>query len=118
MLQRLSQSRSQLRQALSFSLQAKRHQLTSLQAQLELIRPSRLLAHQRQGLQHRRELLEALSPQRLLRRGFALVRAPNGQLLRSIKQIGSGDPFQVELADGRLQAQVTDVTPAQNQPPA
>ena len=117
-LQRLNQSRSQLRQALSLSLQAKRHQLTSLQAQLELIRPSRLLAHQRQGLQQRRELLEALSPQRLLRRGFALVRAPNGQLLRSIKQIGSGDSFQVELADGRLQAQVTDVTPAQNQPTA
>ena len=117
-LQRLTQSRSQLRQALSFSLQAKRQQLTSLRAQLELIRPSRLLAHQRHGLQQRRELLEALSPQQLLRRGFALVRSPSGQLLRSIEQIGCGDPFLVELADGRLQAQVTDVTPAQNQPPA
>ena len=117
-LQRLNQSRSQLRQALSFSLQAKRQQLTNLKAQLELIRPSRLLAHQRHGLQQRRELLEALSPQRLLGRGFALVRSPSGQLLRSIKQIGCGDPFLVELADGRLQAQVTDVTAAQNQPPA
>jgi exodeoxyribonuclease VII large subunit len=117
-LQRLTQSRSLLRQALSFSLQAKRQQLTSLRAQLELIRPSRLLAHQRHGLQQRRELLEALSPQQLLRRGFALVRSPSGQLLRSIEQIGCGDPFLVELADGRLQAQVTDVTPAQNQPPA
>ena len=117
-LQRLSQSRSQLRQALSFSLQAKRQQLTNLKAQLELIRPSRLLAHQRHGLQQRRELLEALSPQRLLGRGFALVRSPSGQLLRSIKQIGCGDPFLVELADGRLQAQVTDVTAAQNEPPA
>jgi len=117
-LQRLNQSRSQLGQALSFGLQAKRQQLTSLKAQLELIRPSRLLAHQRQGLQQRRELLEALSPQRLLRRGFALVRSPSGQLLRSIKQIGRGDPFLVELADGRLQAQVTHVTPAQKQPPS
>ena len=116
-LQRLNQSRSQLRQALSFSLQAKRQQLASLKAQLEHILPSRLLAHQRQGLQQRRELLEALSPQQLLRRGFALVRSPSGQLLRSIKQIGCGDPFLVELADGRLQAQVTDVTPAQKQPP-
>jgi len=69
-LQRLNQSRSQLGQALSFGLQTKRQQLASLRAQLELIRPSRLLAHQRQGLQQRRELLEALSPQRLLRRGF------------------------------------------------
>ena len=117
-LQRLNQSRSQLGQALSFGLQAKRQQLASLRAQLELIRPSRLLAHQRQGLQQRRELLEALSPQRLLRRGFALVRSPSGQLLRSIKQIGRGDPFLVELADGRLQAQVTHVTPAQKQPPS
>jgi len=117
-LQRLNQSRSQLGQALSFGLQAKRQQLTSLKAQLELIRPSRLLALQRQGLQQRRELLEALSPQRLLRRGFALVRSPSGQLLRSIKQIGRGDPFLVELADGRLQAQVTHVTPAQKQPPS
>ena len=117
-LQRLNQSRSQLGQALSFGLQTKRQQLASLRAQLELIRPSRLLAHQRQGLQQRRELLEALSPQRLLRRGFALVRSPSGQLLRSIKQIGRGDPFLVELADGRLQAQVTHVTPAQKQPPS
>jgi exodeoxyribonuclease VII large subunit len=117
-LQRLNQSRSQLGQALSFGLQAKRQQLASLKAQLELIRPSRLLAHQRQGLQQRRELLEALSPQRLLRRGFALVRSPSGQLLRSIKQIGCGDPFLVELADGRLQAQVTHVPPAQKQPPS
>ena len=117
-LQRLNQSRSQLGQALSFGLQAKRQQLASLRAQQELIRPSRLLAHQRQGLQQRRELLEALSPQRLLRRGFALVRSPSGQLLRSIKQIGRGDPFLVELADGRLQAQVTHVTPAQKQPPS
>jgi exodeoxyribonuclease VII large subunit len=117
-LQRLNQSRNQLGQALSFGLQAKRQQLASLKAQLELIRPSRLLAHQRQGLQQRRELLEALSPQRLLRRGFALVRSPSGQLLRSIKQIGRGDPFLVELADGRLQAQVTHVTPAQKQPPS
>jgi exodeoxyribonuclease VII large subunit len=117
-LQQLNQSRSQLGQALSFGLQTKRQQLASLKAQLELIRPSRLLAHQRQGLQQRRELLEALSPQRLLRRGFALVRSPSGQLLRSIKQIGCGDPFLVELADGRLQAQVTHVTPAQKQPPS
>ena len=117
-LQRLNQSRSQLGQALSFGLQAKRQQFASLKAQLELIRPSRLLALQRQGLQQRRELLEALSPQRLLRRGFALVRSPSGQLLRSIKQIGRGDPFLVELADGRLQAQVTHVTPAQKQPPS
>ena len=116
MLQRLQQSRSQLRQALSFNMQAKRQQLAGLRAQLEQIRPSRLLALQHQGLQQRRQLLEALSPQRLLQRGFAMVRSPAGQLLRSIKQIGCGDPFLVELADGRLRAQVTDVTPAQIEP--
>ncbi len=116
-LQRLKQQRSQLRQAVSYGLSAKRQQLASLKAQLELIQPSRLLAQQRQGLQQRRDLLEALSPKRLLQRGFALVRSPNGQLLRSIKQIGCGDPLLVELADGRLQAQVTDVTAAQNEPP-
>ena len=115
-MQRLEQSRSELGQALTYRLQSHRQQLAGLKVQLEQIRPSRLLALQRQGLQQRRELLEALSPQRLLRRGFALVRSPSGQLLRSIKQIGCGDPFLVELADGRLQAQVTDVTPAQNEP--
>ena len=115
-LQRLQQSRSQLRQALSFNMQAKRQQLAGLRAQLEQIRPSRLLALQHQGLQQRRQLLEALSPHRVLQRGFAMVRSPDGQLLRSIKQIGCGDPFLVELADGRLRAQVTDVTPAQIEP--
>jgi exodeoxyribonuclease VII large subunit len=116
-LQRLEQSRSQLRQAFTYRVQSQRQQLAGLKAQLEQIQPRRLLALQRQGLRQRRELLEALWPQRLIGRGFALVRSPSGQLLRSIKQIGRGDPFLVELADGRLQAQVTDVTPAQIEPP-
>ena len=104
--QDLAQVRLRLRQSVQHRLQSARLRLQSQQQQLQRLHPQQLVAGWRQQLALRRELLEALSPQRLLRRGFALVRQSDGQLLRSVQAVRSGDRLELELADGRVDTMV------------
>ncbi len=52
--------------------------------------------------------LDAMSPLKVLTRGYALVRKENGEVLRSIHQVEPGERIIVNLSDGRLRAAVTD----------
>jgi exodeoxyribonuclease VII large subunit len=70
-----------------------------------------LLQQLRQQLQHRLDVLQALSPQRLLERGFALVRHEDGRLLRSVAQVREGERLQLRLADGRIDTVVQQISP-------
>jgi exodeoxyribonuclease VII large subunit len=51
--------------------------------------------------------LDALSPLKVLDRGYALVRTPDGALVTSAGQAAAGDPLEVRLADGALDVVVT-----------
>ncbi|WP_411877036.1 exodeoxyribonuclease VII large subunit [Vulcanococcus limneticus] len=108
----LGQIRAHLGQLVALRLQAERQRQRGRLEQLDRCHPSRLLQERRRELGHRLELLGALSPQRLLERGFALVRGESGQLVRSVGQLHAGDSLQVELADGSIGAQVTAVRPS------
>lgn len=55
------------------------------------------------------ELLEALNPEAVLRRGYAIVRA-DGRPLRSSQRLESGVIVDIQLADGRFNAAVTEAT--------
>jgi exodeoxyribonuclease VII large subunit len=55
--------------------------------------------------------LRALSPARTLERGYAVVTGPDGKVLRDAVSVGVGDAIDVRLAEGHLQAAVTDVRP-------
>ncbi|MCB1059256.1 MAG: exodeoxyribonuclease VII large subunit [Calditrichaeota bacterium] len=56
-------------------------------------------------------LLTAVSPSRVLMRGYAVVRGPNGAALRSPAQTKTGELLSIELAEGSLAARVqnTDI---------
>jgi exodeoxyribonuclease VII large subunit len=56
-------------------------------------------------------LLNAVSPQRVLQRGYAVVRGPKGVALRSPAQTKTGEILSIELAEGRIAARVqnTDI---------
>ncbi|MCB9724495.1 MAG: exodeoxyribonuclease VII large subunit [Spirochaetaceae bacterium] len=65
---------------------------------------------------HRRRLgqlaarLEALSPLAVLGRGYALARrGRDGALLRRAADVAVGDPIRLQLAEGRVEAEVTRV---------
>ena len=98
----LQQQRALLRQSLSHRLQRERLHLESDRARLLQLHPRQLLVSTRQQLEQRIELLQALSPQRLLERGFSLVHQADGQLVRSVQQVQCGDALQLMVADGRI----------------
>ncbi len=53
--------------------------------------------------------LDALSPLKVLSRGYALTRIEDGSVLRSVKQVTPKDRIVVTLADGSLSAEVVEV---------
>ena len=59
-----------------------------------------------------RRQLDALSPARVLDRGYAVVRIPGGAVVRRAAQVGPGQAIDVQLAAGRLSATVEEVSDA------
>ena len=53
-------------------------------------------------LHSQRQLLAALSPQRLLQRGYCLLRSSEGQLLRNGSTLSAGDAVEAQLHQGVL----------------
>ena len=52
--------------------------------------------------------LDAMSPLKVLTRGYALVRREDGTVLKSVRQIEPGERIKVSLSDGSLTAAVTE----------
>ncbi len=105
----LQQRRALLKQLLEHRLLRERGLQEHLRQRLQQLHPLALLERQRERLQHRQELLAALSPQRLLERGYALVRTGDGRLLRSTQGVRAGADIQLELQDGKIDAVVERV---------
>ena len=53
--------------------------------------------------------LRALSPRRVLVRGYCLARKPDGTFVRSAAELGPGDPVTIEFARGEADARVEKV---------
>lgn len=52
--------------------------------------------------------LDAMSPLKVLTRGYALVRREDGMVLKSVRKIEPGERIKVSLSDGSLTAAVTE----------
>lgn len=55
--------------------------------------------------------LESLSPAATLARGFSITRDAHGRILRSASAVAQGETISIEVADGRLRAEVLDAEP-------
>ena len=82
---------------------------------LELLN-SRLVSNQKSTLDKKKQRfvgltakLDAMSPLKVLTRGYAMASTEDGCVLRSVRQVKPGDCVNVSLGDGSLQACVTDV---------
>lgn len=53
--------------------------------------------------------LDAMSPLKVLTRGYAMVSSVQGDVIRSVKQIAVGNVLSVSLSDGVIHASVTDI---------
>ena len=82
---------------------------------LELLN-SRLISNQKSTLDKKKQRfvgltakLDAMSPLKVLTRGYAMASTEDGSVLRSVRQVKPGDCVNVSLGDGSLRACVTDV---------
>ena len=72
--------------------------------------PGRLVDAASARLNGLHRTMEALSPVRVLERGYAVVRAADGTVVRSSAQVDLGAPLNVELAVGRVGVRVEERT--------
>lgn len=75
---------------------------------------TKLLEHQRAHVMQARDLLEVLSPQAALKRGYAVVRKPGGQLVRSGNDVSIGAIVHIAVDDDAITASVTDIRHGKN----
>ena len=71
--------------------------------------PQLLIKNQRIKLKYILKLLDALSPQKLLKRGFALITDDEGNSIYSIKSVKEKDKLFVQLFDGKITAKVENL---------
>jgi exodeoxyribonuclease VII large subunit len=132
-LERIRQARARLRQVLIARLQHEQHTLDALRARPVLADPGRGLAERvdevhllrdraRRSLRHRIERADddlahrlarvrALSPLATLRRGYAVVQDADGHVVTSPDATSPGAALSVRVAEGRIDATVTDTHP-------
>ena len=59
--------------------------------------------------------LDAMSPLKVLSRGYAMAQKDTGELIRSIKQAAPGDKIVVSLGDGKLNASILSIKEASHE---
>lgn len=131
LLQNMDAAASAMASALAGRLRHARQRLAVLSQSPALLSPTgyleqrgknlehlktRLIAAQTQQLQHKRQRfiaatskLDAMSPLKVLSRGYSIVNADNGKILRSVYQTAPGGKIRVTLSDGSLSAVVAEV---------
>ena len=109
---RLSDRRRQLTGTLLGWLQRHRQRINDRLERWTTITPQALLQQRRAQLAQRQQLLRALSPQRWLARGFAILESPSGAVIQSIEQVNTNDSLVVRLRDGAVlvEAQATEAS--------
>ena len=68
----------------------------------------RVIRTRRQALDRLGVALDALSPLKVLQRGYGLALSPEGKVLRRRADFPDGTPFRLRLADGEVPARVED----------
>ena len=88
-------------------LDQKRKTLELLQNRL-VSAQSRIVDRKKQQFVANVSKLDAMSPLKVLTRGYALAHTDDGALLKSVNQVNAGDRIVVDLSDGKLTASVLE----------
>ena len=104
--------RQQLSRQVAWRLRLEQERAAGHRQRLRQCQPSALLQRHRRQLAQLGQLLEALSPHHLLKRGFCLVRDQGGQVVRSVDQIRADNLVNLHWSDGEAEARITLIRPA------
>ena len=102
--QTIIQRRNRLSESKRWRLEQASARLKDRQLLLQALRPAVGVQRRRDQWQQRQQLLCALSPQRWLNRGFAMLNTTKGHPLQSIYDISPNEQVQIRLKDGVIQA--------------
>lgn len=100
--------------AASSGLQSPVQYISQRRKSLELLQ-SRFVSAQQQIVSRKRQnhvaltaKLDAMSPLKVLTRGYAMVQTPEGDVVRSVQQVNKGDTVAVRISDGVINATITE----------
>ena len=97
------------------SLQSPDMYITQRRKSFELLRNRLLVLGQQSIARHRHRFLtntaklDAMSPLKVLTRGYAMAQTEDGAVLRSVQQLHDRDTVKVVIADGSFNATVSDI---------
>ena len=102
--QTIIQRRNRLSESKRWRLEQASARLKDRQLLVQALRPAVGVQRRRDQWQQRQQLLCALSPQRWLNRGFAMLNTTKGHPLQSVYDISPNQQVQIRLKDGVIQA--------------
>lgn len=137
LLQSMDAAASAMAAALSGKLRHARQRLRVLAQSPALVSPTGYLEQRKQSLEHLKSRLigaqmqqiqrkkqryigntaklDAMSPLKVLTRGYSIVSADDGTIVRSVHQTAPGREVQVMLSDGSVRATVSDIKEESNE---
>jgi exodeoxyribonuclease VII large subunit len=92
----------------SMMVSNKRSELNHTKTNLQIF-TNKLITNQRGYLGHYTTLVKMMSPQNILKKGFALV-SVDGKIVKDAKGIKTGDHINISMADAKLTTEVTSKT--------
>ena len=103
------QTQKMLKDYIKFFFQNKKNSLITKKSFFESHSPQLLIKAKKTKIKHISQLLNVLSPKRLLKRGFALITDERGNSIYSVSSLKAKDKFSVQLSDGKLIAEVDSI---------
>ena len=94
---------------LKLFFQNKKNFLNSKKSSFQSNSPRIFINNQRIKLKYICQLLDALSPNKLLKRGFALITDHEGNSVYSVQSVKEKDKLFIKLTDGKITAQVDNL---------
>ena len=70
---------------------------------------TRIIDRKKQNFIAMTSKLDAMSPLKVLMRGYSMAQSADGSVIRSVDQVRPGDILKISLSDGQLTASVTEV---------
>lgn len=108
-LQGLQQRQRRLKDALLGRILRERQRLQDRSLALQQQTPLEKIRRQRQELAQKQLLLKALSPERWLKRGLALISTSSGEAISGLASVKIGDQLNIRMSDGTLEARVDQI---------
>ena len=103
------QTRKMLKDYFKFFFKNKKKFLLTKKSFFQSHSPQVVLNAKKTQMQYIQQLLNALSPERLLKRGFALITDERGNHIYSVTSVKEKDKFLVQFFDGKITAKVDSI---------